>query len=85
MEVSMELAVDRAAVWECCDNHYVGFVPCEIVAVTDKRVRIVVMLSNEKLGMRYVGKDRLHPVECHREESVILNIRCDLAIRGQKQ
>lgn len=81
----MELAVDRAAVWECCENHYVGFVPCVIVAVTEKRVKVAVMLANGKLGMRHVGKDRLHPVECHREESVILNIRCDLKLREQKQ
>jgi hypothetical protein len=83
--VSVELVVNGAAVWECCDNHYVGFVPCVIVAVTEKRVKVAVMLSNGKLGMRYVGKRDLVPVECHREESVILNIRCDLKLREQKQ
>ena len=81
----MELAVDKAAVWECCDNHYVGFVPCVIVAITEKRVKIAVMLSNGKLGMRYVNKRDLVPVECHKEEAIVLNIRCDLKLREQKQ
>lgn len=81
----MELVVNGAAVWECCDNHFVWFVPCVIVAITEKRVKIAVMLANGKLGMRHVGKYRLHPVECHKEEAIVLNIRCDLKLREQKQ
>lgn len=81
----MKLEVDKAAVWECSESHYVGFVPCVIVAVTEKRVKIAVMLANGKLGMRHVSRDRLQPVECHKEEAIVLNIRCDLKLREQKQ
>lgn len=81
----MELVVNGAAVWKCSENHYVGLVPCVIVAITEKRVKVAIMLSNGKLGMRYVNKRDLVPVECHKEEAIVLNIRCDIKLREQKQ
>lgn len=77
----MEWAINDAAVWKCNDNHYVGFVPCVVVAITDKRVKVAVMLANGKLGMRYVNRRELEFMECYREEAVVLNIRCDLKLR----
>lgn len=81
----MELVVNGAAVWKCSENHYVGLVPCVIVAITEKRVKVAVLLSNKKLGMRYVNKRDLVPVECHKEEVIVLSIRCDLKLRELRE
>lgn len=81
----MELKEDMAVVWRCCDNHYVGVIPCVIVAITEKRVKVAVLLANGKIGLRYADKEDLGPIDMHEIESILLNVRCGLGLKKIKE
>lgn len=81
----MELKEDMAVVWRCCDNHYVGVIPCVIVKITEKRVKVAVLLANGKIGLRYAEKKDLGFIDTHEIESILLNVRCELQLKKIKE